>query len=415
MRKIYFASLLTLLAASQTVSAAAADGNVSERKLTSTLAKVDADDDEWETIGEGTFSDPVVCNEFSGYYNDPVSVTVQRSKENPAVYRVLDPWPNIAEFWPSLHLRPDDNFMIIDTTDPEFVLVKEGALPFDDAVNGEVRYMSMTQFAADRGFTKEMFLQSPLAEGIVTMPEEGYIKFTRNCFGVMYPDGVTNPAGTWMPTMGDYSGYLVLPGGTAAHEWDYLGTGQMLDGFVWTVFEEEPPQEKDVEVYEFAEAPYIYKIVGAFTDTYEGAADLIIDATDPNWVRITQFDTRIKTASGQLHILSVSANGYESYEHMVAFTDHDKHNITLKDNYIDIPAQSIYLMFPDVNNAEVVVNNLALPSYIKLPGYTGVENVSVDDSAPAYFNIMGQPVKNPAAGQIVIERRGSKTTKKLIK
>lgn len=420
MRKINISSVLTvaLATASFAGAQAAAPAMLSEAGTPGKIAKAPAyaAEESWEDIGEGIFSDPVICNEFSGYYNDPVKVKVQRSVANPNLYKVLEPWPNIAEVWPGLELRPDDNFMIVDTTEPDFVLVYEGALPFEDAVNGEVRYQSMTNFAAMKGFTKEQFLASPLGEGNITMSENGMITFPMNCFGVMYPYGVDETPNVWVPTMGNYSGYLVLPGGEFEDEWESMGTGQMLEGMVWTVFEDAAPVEKDVEIFKHKETEGIYKIAGAFTDSYEEAADLVIDARDPEWVRIEKFDTRINTEYGHLYILSVSANNYASYDDMVSFDpDFANRNITLKDNYLDIPAKSVYLHFPEYDSMSVQVNDRSVPCYVKFPGYsTSAMTVGSDEAEAEYYNLMGMRIQKPAAGQIVIERRGDKVSKKVM-
>ena len=419
MKKAFTLSLFSILAGGVALASLPSDATVVSALKNPVTRVATAADDEWEPIGEGEFSDPVICNEFANYYNDPVTVEVERNRENPAVYRILKPWGNISEVWPSVDLRPDCDYMIVDTSDPGYVLVREGALPFYDATNGEIRYQSMTQFAATRGFSREDFLASPLSNYIITMDENGYIEFPQNCFGIMYPEGVTETPGQWMPTMGSYSGYLVLPGGEAYDEWEHLGTGRMLDGFVWTVFEETAPQEKDVEIYESRDVPGKYKVEGAFTDSYELAADLIIDATDPDWVRIEKFDTRIQTYPyGPLYILSVSANNFLDYDDMINYDPaFAERNITLKDGIIDIPEKSVYLYMPEYDLATVMTNDLSIDSYIILPAYNGISAASdITGEAPAeYYNLQGVKVSNPAAGQIVIERRGDKVRKTVVR
>ena len=54
-----------------------------------------------------------------------------------------------------------------------------------------------------------------------------------------------------------------------------------------------------------------------------------------------------------------------------------------------------------------------------LPEYavSGVENVSTDivDGPVEYYNLQGQPVSTPTAGSIVIERRGTRAVKTVIR
>lgn len=425
MKKIYIASMMTVAVAAASCSEAKAEKATTvfpETLLSGKVAKapVSKAEGEWKEIGEGTYSDVVICNEFAGYYNDPVKVTIEQSVSDPNVYRVLNPWPGIPEIWPNVTYKPEHNFMIVDVSDPDFVLVREGLLPIEDAEEGEVHYKSMTQFAVDvmgsKEKGKETLLAGPLAACNITMAD-GMITFPMNCFGVMYPNGVNEVAGQWMPTMGSYSGYLVLPGGQFKDEWTSMGTGRILDGFVWTLFENEAPEEKDVEVFKHNDVAGVYKVKGAFVDSDPNAADLVIDARDPDWVRIDKFDTRIKTEYGNLYILSVSANAYASYDDMVSFNpEFADRNITLKNNVIDIPKKAVYAHFPDTGDFSVMVNDRSLPSYIKLPS-AEVEGIGADIEygETEYYDLQGMRVKNPAAGQIVIARRGNKVSKMVVR
>lgn len=427
MKKIYLTSMLTAIIAVASCAEANAENGTTvlpESQLSGKVAKVPAYEagEEWQEIGEGIYSDVVICNEFSGYYNDPVTVTVEQNVSNPDVYRILNPWQGILETWPDVTYNPENNFMIVDVSDPEFVLVREGLLPIVDGTEGEVHYKSMSQFAVDLLGSKEdakaTLLGGVLAPCNITMAD-GMITFPVNCFGVMYPDGVNETPGQWSPTMGSYSGYLVLPGGTFKDEWSAMGVGRMLDGFVWTLFEDETPEEKEVEVFRHNEVDGIYKIKGAFTDSDPKAADLVIDARNPDWVRIEKFDTRIKTVDfGNLYILSVSANGYMDYEDMVSYDpEFADRNITLKDNVIDIPKMAVYAYFPETGDFSVMVNGRSLPSYIALPPSTEVEGIVTDmaEGEMEYYDLQGMRVQNPVAGHLVIVRRGDKVGKMIVR
>lgn len=387
-----------------------------------------ASETEWKYMGEGTFADPLLCNIYSGTYPDPVKVRVEQSVTDPAVYRIVEPWNAFFESHTDNTVIPEHHYMIIDASDPDFVLVRENRIPFEDPDYGEVLYKSMSQFSvdffADNGKSyeeaREMFMTN-MSYFNITM-KEGMIKFPGNCFGIKYPaipapDGKTG----WEPMVGEmaYEGYLLLPNGTMEDDWTSLGTGKMLEGFVWTVFDADP-KEKEVEVFENNKVKGVYKIPAAFTDSYEKANPLIIDARDPGWVRIDKMDTRIKTQDyGNLWILSVSANGFEDYDGMVGFDPiNEERNITLKDKYIDIPAQSVYLQFPEYNNWSVMSNDLAVDSYIKLPGYveSSVEDIFVtEDGVTEYYDLQGMRIAEPAAGQIVIVRKGDKVSKEIMR
>lgn len=363
----------------------------------------------WTAIGEGTYSDVVLSNLFSGYFNDPVTVTVEESDQTPGRYRIVNPWPGVTE-------RPDLNYLIIDATDPDFVMIPQAQSPVDDPVNGETYYRSINEWAiTDMGLTKEQFLGSALSNCNATLVD-GVIQFPNNILGVMWPYAIdyANP-GEWTISNGEYPGYLVLPGNELSDEWEELGTGRMLDGFVWTVFEGSAPVEKDIEIMRSTEREGVYKLVKPFNDIDENSRDLIIDASDPDFVIIEQQNTGIDTEDfGYTYILSASANGYADYETMVAVNpEYADFNITITDGRIDIPAKSVFLFFPDTDPINIRRNDLAVDSYILLPGHTSVRDINAcdDEAATEYYNLQGVRIAEPASGQIVIVRRGDKAFK----
>ena len=64
----------------------------------------------------------------------------------------------------------------------------------------------------------------------------------------------------------------------------------------------------------------------------------------------------------------------------------------------------------------VVNNQFSIDSYIHFPGTDGVENVEAADNARTeYYTLQGIRVNTPQKGEIVIARRGSKTTKMLMR
>lgn len=61
------------------------------------------------------------------------------------------------------------------------------------------------------------------------------------------------------------------------------------------------------------------------------------------------------------------------------------------------------------------MNNLKVEVPFALPD-SGLDDIEVENNAPVeYFNLQGMPVSNPAAGQPVIRRQGSKNYKVIIR
>lgn len=390
--------------------------SVSLSKTMTKVAKA-ADERTWKTLGEGEYSDAVLSNLFRNLNNDPCTVIVEECEQTPGVYRVVNPWPTAIVADVLLYLE-------IDARDPEMVHIPEHTSPINDPVEGEVHFRSISDYAVNGlGLTKEGFLDGPLGNCNATMAD-GIITFPKNFLAVMWPDcdPFTGPAepGVWTISNGEYPGYLVLPGAEKEEEWVSLGTGRMVDGFLWPVFEDASavPEEKDVEILESKATPGVYKLVKPFLDVSPNSRDLIIDATDPDFVIVTEQNTGVKSKDlGYTYVVSLSATGYGSYDEMVADDpSYADRNITLKDGIFNIPRHSIVLSFPETSNS-IYVHEYVKDCYIMLPEAVGIKTVDTDlTNAPAtYYNLQGMPLSHPAPGQIVIVRQGDKTYKTIAK
>lgn len=428
MKKFYILTAALIATGSLLCASAAEAASLPLKGVIKKAAATRVDESQWKSIGTGKFSDPVLCNEFYGYYNDEVSVEVYESTTEPGVYRIENPWPEAGS-------HPEYNFMVIDASDPEFVRVREGILPVESEEDGIVHYMSMTEYmvklvkdkllpgctdAEALAKAKEV-MPNTMGNMIITM-ENGFMKFPQNCFGIMYPNGVNEQPGLWMPTSGAYSGYFSLPGSDVDSDWVLLGTGRIFDGFIAPIFGEEA-EERDVQVYEHKDVEDVFRIVNAIRVKEGEFSPIIVDASNHDYVRIPEVDTRIVTQDrGPLSIFSLSTQ-YEDYDSMVAAgenegKDYAARNITYSDGVIDIPAMSIYLYFPAFG-LEMFTHEAMLRSFITIPTKgddSSVEGVEiVEESAPEYFDLQGTRVLEPAKGQLVIERRGGKARKVVVR
>lgn len=431
MKKFYILTAAVIATGSLLCASAAEAESLPLKGTIKKAAVTRVDESQWRHLGTGKFSDPVLCNEFYGYYNDEVEVEVYESTTESNVYRIEKPWVASAD---GLNFDDSRNYMVIDVTDPDFVCVREGILPVASAEDGEVHYKSMTQFIWDlvkermlpdgthaevTAKAKEVFMNGNMPNLCIYM-KDGYIKFPQNCFGVMYPNGVNEEPGVWFPTSGHYSGYFSLPGGDVESEWVLRGTGRIFDGFIAPIFGEKA-EERDVQIYEHKDFVDVFRIEDAIRVKEGVFSPITVDAVDHDYVRIPEVDTRIVTQDrGPLSIFSLSTQ-YEDYDSMVAAgenenKDYAARNITYSDGVIDIPAKSIYLYFPAFG-FEMFVHEAAVRSFITIPsGSSSVEGVEImEEAAPEYFDLQGTRLLEPAKGQLVIERRGGKARKVVVR
>ena len=112
--------------------------------------------------------------------------------------------------------------------------------------------------------------------------------------------------------------------------------------------------------------------------------------------------------------MSVSANQQD-----IANTPEESRSKLTKDEkttVITIPAKGLFL-WPS-NTTSLYYANKAAATITIVHEQGGVNDIIADEenNAPVeFFNLQGQRVNNPAAGQLVIRRQGTKVAKVLVK
>lgn len=112
-------------------------GDVKEWKWSVVIA-YDPDADNWESIGNGTFTDPIVP--ALGYENTLLAesqtfeVAMERNKTNANLLRLVNPYakhPYFVKYKSKLTKDGHNHYIVMDTTDPDYVVVAESILGFN--------------------------------------------------------------------------------------------------------------------------------------------------------------------------------------------------------------------------------------------------------------------------------------------
>lgn len=182
-----------------------------------------------------------------------------------------------------------------------------------------------------------------------------------------------------------------------------------MDRMVWPMFMEAAPTEKEITVQVNEDKPGMYRMIAPFADI-AGDANIILDATDPENVTIDVQDSGIYDSQmGECYIVSTTK----------ALADPSQGGIiTMKGNRIEFPAKSIWFYFPSYNQESVYYNDTQTEAgYLEFPtDDSGVADIVIDENAPVeYYNLQGVRVANPAQGELVIIRQGSKAIKSIIR
>lgn len=100
------------------------------------------------------------------------------------MYRLVNPWQKND----NVNFNDELNYLVIDASDPDYVMVPAQQSPVADAQEGETWYCSYTDWAVNVvGIDKETFFS--LQPDKVPQLRDGVIKFSRNTMAVMYPYG----------------------------------------------------------------------------------------------------------------------------------------------------------------------------------------------------------------------------------
>lgn len=196
-------------------------------------------------------------------------------------------------------------------------------------------------------------------------------------------------------------------------EWDSLGTATYTDNILTSAYNFSVTSiDYEVEVQKHTGIENYYRIVNPYGSSTPfsnySITDhnhyLYINAYDPEAVVIEEgpIGIDVEGDNSEMWVVSLAPTYGESYGTMV-------------DNIITFPTKAILVGYGDDSSLYYSNNNglfkLALPE-----GDTGVKSLTTHHSSlttPVYYNLQGQIVTNPVAGQLYILKQGSEATKVL--
>ena len=293
-----------------------------------------------------------------------------------------------------------------------------------DMEKGTVSIANNQDLGADSYGDKNYFYLKPvngtsIGKGASTAAATvGNIDGTTITFPTLDVWAIGDPAkedlGWWMMT---YANKL-----TYQKEKVLYGVGTVSGDMFFSPFVEKEPRDYTVEVYLNNEQGTELLVKDPLNGLYaalsfEGVSpDMVIDVTDPDNLLIPAFSLGIDGGDedGLYYGMSVSANQQD-----IANTPEESRSKLTKDEkttVITIPAKGLFL-WPS-NTTSLYYANKAAATITIVHEQGGVNDIIADEenNAPVeFFNLQGQRVNNPAAGQLVIRRQGTKVAKVLVK
>ncbi|MBD5329126.1 MAG: hypothetical protein HDS03_04475 [Bacteroides sp.] len=429
--------------------------------------RVETRADEWKALGEGMFREFIFSSLYRGLDAYELPVEVEESTTEPNYYRLVNMYRDyVTEVFGGEMYTYDatsTTYLYIKTFDvdgktywymPEdanlgFYVEPETSLTPGNATLHFNLSTLIANYDPQTIFDVYPGAFGTYEDGIFTIPA----KFTTENgeFPVLFwsTSGMEEGYGIACNTKKQFA--LALPGHDLPAppdpfaSYQLVGECDMQNNFLDNFFSEWGTPQGKVTVYEEEDNKGYFHIKNAYVaggwNNSEVAAeiDLEINLTNPNYGKLPEQSTGYfddVDGFGTVEIMSASMV-YTAYIQNT-ITDQEfltNPNYAGMNVYIDpatkriiLPGLAIRYFFPDLPQTSEYYNTiLAAPegakeSWIQLPSdyilpEAGVNSVCVDDSnAPVkYFNLQGMEVANPEAGQLVIKKQGSKTSKFIVK
>lgn len=228
------------------------------------------------------------------------------------------------------------------------------------------------------------------------------------------------------PLLG-YFGFYLMNEWTRYVESDYwttIGDATYTDGIVYSMYVGEGEQPTITGALQRSVTdPGIMRLKNAWSAYFESGTSeaFVFDMTDPEFILVPFQSIGLNDqADGLTFVISLSQNSQLGDTPLTKedfLKDYSQYNISLTDNTINFPGNSVLFNWPYSSDAEVRKSlysaENAKPSTLVLPAdWNAVDNIAVEgaDAPVEYFNLQGVRVENPSNG-LYIRRHGKNVTK----
>lgn len=367
----------------------------------------------WVLLGEGKYVSSAVAGTYGGS-TDPVDVQIYEAEGHTGVYKAVGVWPDLTK----------DGQLIVDASNPDFITVPKQYTGVDDDVDNETYIASQTWTLSELSGYEPSVIAEALPELLPTL-DKGCIYFPAKALVLNWPNAPADSkygtdATKWY-TGGDVSGYLLLPGGQYVDPWTLLGEGTFTGDVYFKTFGM-TASDYTVNVYKSNTNENLYRVENPLKGLY---AALNYSGESPKWEIETDDANNISLPLTSSGINGGSTDGlyyvatYNQALEDVTATPEEYRAKVVKESTkttFTFPTKSLILYASTAkkiyfgNTTEVIltINH----------DDNSVNDIIADEenNAPVeFFNLQGQRVNNPAAGQLVIRRQGTKVAKVLVK
>ena len=415
-----------------------------------------ADDDAWNSIGTGSFTDVVMCSMFGGIQPLTMQVEIEQSATDKNTYRIQYPYANYnftqydyayfseEEATPMVFHVINDSYAWFETFNTGIHLDTYSADGY--VINGFVELEMQVapliqQYGIDVVYSTYPNAFCKYEEGNITLPARFMSngQFYYNIFAmVSNHDFAANTSGSFhvqMPGSQDLDpdyGWTALP-----------GKGKYTDAFTeaFAVNGVTPEyQTWEVEIQQNNDEPDYYRVVNPYAGfknylgdnfSYDSSTNYYIYIhlfPDINKGVFDDFFTGLQYMGEGIGITTDAGYlgaeyGYDMVLFLIpdCFPIYENGVLTLAPYYIEDGEQwpcALAWIGPYSDENNFYPTNSSGKFRLEFPsgGDNAVDAIDMnEDSTAEYFNLQGLRILNPQPGQIVIVREGSKTTKQVFR
>ncbi len=418
-----------------------------------TVKKAGAVEEEgWNYLGMGSMADgwvtPGLTEDVNAFYNPTdyvFPVMISQSTEQPGLYKLHSPYTSSLFPFVGLNGNTEPYDIIIDATDPEFVLVSNQISGFDhnNPGNKAQRYAApyyisnQAQYFYDEGNSRDAIIS--YGYNSTFDAETGRITINYPCYGHETDNGLD--MGYSCSGTENYPCEITLPAGEPLPEWESIGFGTYEDGFITPGYLGNPAEYRwQVEFFAKSDEPGIYMMKNPYTseasalyefNAVEGSDVMIkIDASNPDMVYLVpQYSGFTGYDAGELFPYYIG--NFAGYYYLAGYPkDYIEEMIGDDPEYGDKMTNDIITINTPIFGSDAgdyfgyqwqdpEGNLLNWPAKIYLPtaqqpGPVSVKGINASEEGQTlYFNLQGQPLNSKPTHGPWIEISGSKAEKHL--
>ena len=402
--------------------------------------------EEWTAIGQGEYTDDIIASCFKNVSSQTMKVDFERNVANPNLYRIVNPYANWENKFKKnfFYDESKDHYLEFEVINDEYVYIHpfSTGYTYEDPTGGEVTVRNQANHQVeDNGYTlQEVAEEFPTS---LARYNSGYITYPAKFIldGQGYDNIIVyySRSSTWYVGNRHENFAMRMPGAVPPDPnegWVSLGMGKITDDVFATLYENLPQQIWEVEIQRSVDNPDIFRVVSPYKGWKDpGNLNLSYSESKNDYMIIhtehaphawfenfpTGYTYNVQGGGeitvGMQATTAINQYGYEAVASEFSdeiFGRFENNVFTVPNELFMVGSEPYDVMLAFIGQSYLPVN-MHRNFTVTIPDPASVEELASDKEESRFYTLSGFPVTNPASGSIVIERKGSRARKLMIK